>query len=261
MECGDPRLMILKSELPRDTFELIKECMISERLDAAKRLAGWFAHEVNNPLGAILGSAQLLERRLDIDITDIQQLEKYKNYLGIIQNQIDRCAQATGESINSFDIGEPVIRRTIATEAVQTAIDLVRYIYADAKINVRQDCEIPDVKADQQWLARILFELVTNALEESTEKPISIRLSYCIIPGEEKVLIRTEDLCCGIPENIQWKVFAPYFSTRERARGLGLTLSLEMAVRMNGDLILEKSGREGSVFLLSLPTWRINDDL
>lgn len=261
MECGDPRLMLLESELSGDTFRLIKEYMISERLDAAKRLSAWFAHEVNNPLGAILGSAQLLERRLGNDIEDAEQLARYNKYLSIIQNQIDRCAQVTGESVNCFDIGEPDIRRTDVIESIRKAVELVRYAYVDAGIKIGHDNSIPHVKADQQWLSRIIFELLTNALQESAESPVRIRISYHAIPGDEKVMIRVEDSGSGIPENMRWRIFAPYFSTRERSRGMGLTLSLEMTDRMNGSLVLESASSKGSVFLLSLPAWRVSDDL
>lgn len=261
MDCGDPKLLVLlESGLPADVFRSIKEYVISERLDAAKRLAAWFSHEINNPLGTILGSAQLLDRRLQKDIQDTDQLKQYKRYLNTIQTQTERCAQVTVESLSCLELGEPVFRKIDIIEAIYDAIQLVHNSFSDAAVNVNMDTyDIPHVKADRQWLSRIIFELVVNGIESSSNKPIMVAPYYHAVPGEEKILIKVTDAGSGVHEKLRWRIFDPYFSTRERARGLGLTLSLEMANRMSGSLYLEHTNNDGSTFTISLPVPKADD--
>jgi two-component system, NtrC family, sensor kinase len=229
--------------------------MAAERLEAAGRLAAWLAHQINNPLGAISGNAQLLARRLQRDISDPDELLQYLRYLDGIQGQTERCARITGEILNFARTGEPDLRRIDVRQVIGEAIELVSYAHPGSNIAFDSSDILPEVCADREWMTRMVFELLSNAVESSAGAPVSVNVTI----GPRDVRISVRDLGPGIPDDVLPRIFDPFFSTRERARGLGLTLCLEMARRMGGSLHVERPDDGGSVFTAAIPAWGRRD--
>jgi two-component system, NtrC family, sensor kinase len=229
------------------------ETVAAERLEAAGRLAGWIAHQINNPLGAISGNAQLLARRLQRDIGDPETLRVYLGYLEAIQSHTERCARITGEALNFTRPGDPELRKVDLPEAVMEAADLVRYAYPNSRIMLALDNEpgISEVKADREWLTRIAFEILSNAAVVSEDRPISVN----ICAGLSDVRVRISDSGPGIAEDVLPRIFDPFFSTRDEARGMGLTVSLEMTRKMGGSLKVERKKEGGCTFTAAFPIW------
>jgi len=222
-------------------------------------LAAWLAHRINNPLGAISGNSQLLARRLQQDIGDPEALKSYLRHIEAIQSQIERCAGITSEALSFTRPREPELRKLDVRDVVAEAVGLVQYARPDSRITPAADDKrrLPSVKADREWLARTVFELLSNAVEASCGGPVSVEVERVgSHRGRARVRVRVIDSGPGIPANVLPRVFDPFFSTREKARGLGLTLSLEMMQRMGGSLIVEKSDRSGSVFTIEIPVWK-----
>jgi len=225
-------------------------------------LAAWLAHQINNPLGAISGNSQLLARRLQRDIGDPDALKSYLRHIEAIQSQIERCAGITSEALSFTRPHEPEFRRLDIRGVIAEAIGLVRYVHPPRRIALAADGERhpPAVRADREWLARVIFELASNAVEASCG-PVRIEVGAARSQRDRasKVRVRVIDSGPGIAEDVLPRVFDPFFSTREKARGLGLTLSLEMMQRMGGSLRIERSDSGGSVFAIEIPVWRRRD--
>lgn len=228
------------------------ESAAAERLDASGRLAAWIAHQINNPLGAISGSAQLLARRLQRDVGDPEALRAYLGYLETIQSHTERCARITAEALNFTQSGDPDLHKVDALEAVTDAVELVRYAHPESEISLAAESDdLPDVRADREWLTRVVFEVLSNAVSASEDGPIRIEIQAL----RERVRIAVADSGPGIPDEVLPRVFDPFFSTRDEARGLGLTLSLDMMRKMNGSLGIVKSGGDGAIFAVEIPVW------
>lgn len=233
-----------------------RDLLAAQRLEAAGRLAAWVAHQINNPLGAISGNAQLLARRLQRDISDPELLQEYLKYIEGIQSQTERCARITGEMLNFTRPGDPDLRSVDVLAVIYDAIDLIQYAFPECIVECKadRDSELPRASADPDWLIRLLFELLSNAVQASDGKPVSIFVNQSDDPSG-RIRIDVQDSGCGIDENILPKIFDPFFSTREKSRGLGLTLGLEMSRKMDGDLKVVESSSGGSVFAVFLPIW------
>lgn len=152
------------------------EFMASERLDAAGRLAAWIAHQINNPLGAISGNAQLLARRLQRDIGDPEALGAYMSYLEAVQNQTERCVRITAEALNFTQFGEPDPRRLSVLDVVSDAVELVRYGHPESCVNLSAPAasKCLETRADREWLTRAVFEVLANAVQASGSRPVEI---------------------------------------------------------------------------------------
>jgi signal transduction histidine kinase len=235
-----------------------RDLLAAQRLEAAGRLAAWVAHQINNPLGAISGNAQLLARRLQRDIRDPELLQDYLRYIEGIQSQTERCARITGEMLNFTRPGEPDLRAVDLSGLIRDAIELVGYAYPGCEIECDSDewSDLPKASADSDWLIRMLFELLSNAVQASDRTPVFVSMQ---ITSAGRVEIEIRDFGSGIDDGILLRIFDPFFSTREKSRGLGLTLCLEMSRKMGGDLRVAETSESGSVFVASLPVWGQRD--
>jgi signal transduction histidine kinase len=240
-----------------------REVLAAERLEAAARLTAWVAHQINNPLGAISGSAQLLARCLERDIHDPDALKEYMRYLDAIRDQIERCARITGEMQSFTQSGEPDLRPVEIPSLLREAVDVITYAFpsSDVRLSPIGKPDLPRGKADREWISRILFELLSNAVEASDGRQVWIRAKA----GKEfegcpsNIHIEVVDSGKGIDAEVLPRIFDPFFSTREKARGLGLTLALEMVGKMGGSLQISKSNSSGSIFVVSIPAWGCKD--
>lgn len=223
----------------------------AERLEAAGQLAAWMAHQINNPLGAISGNAQLLARRLQRDVGDSDTLQAYMRHLEAIQAQTERCAAIISDALSVTQPHEPEFRRIDASKAVSEAIELVHYGRQGIEIVLDVEGSTPLVRADREWLIRVVFELLVNAIEASGG---NVRVE--VRKSKAEVQIRVIDSGSGMADDVRRRAFDPFFSTREKARGLGLTMGLDMMRKMNGTLEVEQSNEGGSVLTIEIPIWR-----
>lgn len=236
-----------------------RELLAAERLEAAARLTAWVAHQINNPLGSISGNAQLLARLLQRDIQDADTLKEYMRYLNGICDQTERCARITGEMLSFTQSGEPDTRPVDIHALVQESIDVISYAFPQSNVHFvpSHKDDFPRAKADREWLSRIIFEILSNAVEASDggDVAVKVRLMKETKDQPSNIHIEVEDSGNGIDDQILPRIFDPFFSTREKARGLGLTLSLEMVRKMGGALQVRKTSDEGTTFMVSIPLW------
>jgi signal transduction histidine kinase len=229
----------------------IRELINSEKLEAAGRLAAWLSHKINNPLGTISGNAQLLARRLDRDVGDSDSMETYTRYIDSIRSQIERCAQITNELLDFTRPRDVEIRKLDVLEAAQEAVELARY-GRSAALTISLDEKLPPVLADKELVVRVLYEVVTNAMNAAGEDG-SIDISGDVIAGTEWVRLIVSDDGAGIPKDVLPRIFEPFFSTREKSRGLGLTRSLAFMHQLGGTIDVVKTDSEGTKMAIQLP--------
>jgi len=229
-----------------------------ERLEAAAKITGWVAHQINNPLASTLGNAQLLARRLQRDISDPDLLSEYMRYIDGIRDQVERCARITSEMLSMTRLGEPDMQPVDVFDQVCDSVELASCAFDGSNIALvpNGEQELPKARADSEWLSRVLFELLSNAVEASQGRQVSVRVGSVPGPDGSVIEVEIEDCGTGIPANDLPRIFDPFFSTREEARGLGLTISLGMMRKMKGDLRLNKCDAGGCIFGLSIPAWR-----
>lgn len=236
----------------------IRECVNAEKLEAAGRMAGWLAHQINNPLGAISGNAQLLTRRLQRDVSDEVALGIYLRYTEAIQSQTERCALITGVILDFSRTREPRMRRIDVMEAVDEAVQTACYGRSEVNLSVnRAQREGPlVVNTDKELLVRVLHEVIVNAIQ-STAEGGSITVDAGFVPSQkDRVRIFVSDSGPGIPNDALPRVFEPFFSMREKARGLGLTTSLSIVRQLGGAIDITETGPEGTIVTVELPTGR-----
>ena len=233
--------------------KLEQQIIQSERLAAMGQMIGGFAHELNNPLTAILGNAQLLEER-ETDETSRKRLETL--------NQEARKAADIVKNLQFF-ARPPAPGRSLVdlNELVQRTVHLQSYPLRKSNITVDflPEPTLPAVVADSNQLMQVFLNLLLNAeqaIRESRDRgTIRVRLGRGAPGNSNSVWIVFQDDGPGIaPENLP-HIFDPFFTTRRPGRGTGLGLSICKTVlrEHGGNIEAATAPGGGAVFTITLP--------
>jgi len=229
--------------------KLEQQIIQSERLAAMGQMIGGFAHELNNPLTAILGYAELLQ--------DSATTETARKQVGDLHQQARRAAEIV-QNLQYFARPPAPGRSPVdLNELVQRTVQMQAYPLRKSNITVdfQPEPSIPAVVADPNQLMQVFLNLLLNAeqaIRESREKgSIRVRLER----KPDAVSIVFQDDGPGIaPENLA-HIFDPFFTTKRPGRGTGLGLSICKTVlrEHGGNIEAASAPGGGAVFTITLP--------
>ena len=250
------------SSIAHDMTErkLAQEALIrSEKLAAAGRLAATIAHEVNNPLEAVINAVYVAS--LDPTLTP-----ETRNHLMIADEELRRAAHITRQTLGFYRDEEA--RKYIALPEL---IDEVLAMYArklqvrDIEVHRRYRCAIHChveecagcILVNDGELRQVVSNLVANGMDALPDHgALYVRVSRLTCPkgNGERIYLTIADNGCGIrPENLK-RIFEPFFTTKEAVgTGLGLWVIQELVRKHNGSLRLRSRKDRGTVFRLSFP--------
>lgn len=225
------------------------------RLNTLGELAAGMAHELNQPLTAVLANTQAARRLL---AEDPPELEVARNAMHQAAEQARRAADVLGRLRRSIE--RPDQQRT--TQAIDLGAAIDRALYLLEPESTRRQVVItrdtpPGVTAwaDPVALDQIIHNLLMNALQALERVPASertLRLVTTLHGGE--ACLQVIDSGPGIAPDDLARLFEPFFSTREGGLGLGLSLSESLAHGMGGRLAAAAHAPRGAAFTLVLPT-------
>lgn len=223
------------------------------RLNTLGELGAGLAHELNQPLTAILADSQAAVRLLD---QDPPELSRAQQAMGHAAQQAKRAAEVVQRLHRTVERRDP---RDVTTEvdlraSAGEAIELLEPELARRGISVRVEGDGSRVKADPVAVEQVIHNLLLNALQALEQVPA----------GERRLLVRTgsapgvgtlavEDSGPGIAAEHLQRIFEPFFTTRSTGLGLGLSLCQSLAEGMGGALRVQARRPRGARFELSLP--------
>ena len=227
------------------------------RLTLIGELAASIAHEVNNPLGAMVTNASAGQRLLargQLRPEELRELladiiadgQRARDVIQGVRNMVRK-----GEASHSLVDIKDVIR------------DLLRIVRADTiarKVNlvVEVDANVGVVRGDRVQLLQVLLNLTVNAFEALTV--ISADARHVVIRADrvndEKVCVSVRDAGPGFPDGIVEKLFEPFFSTKAEGTGMGLAIARSIIEAHGGTLSGENWRDGGALFTICLPEAR-----
>ncbi|MCP1144193.1 ATP-binding protein [Lysinibacillus endophyticus] len=227
----------------------------SGKLAAIGEIAAGIAHELNNPLTAILGNSQLLLRVGKSD-------ERTNKLLSDIYVCGKRCKNIIQNLLTFSRQDEYSFEDFCINEAVEQVLDIIGDQFNKLNITIKKDLpkNLHCVQGNIQQIGQIILNLLINAKdaleEKDTEEKVILIESKEVIENEKKwVVLSIKDNGCGIPHHQQQDVFNPFFTTKEpgKGTGLGLSVSLGIAEKHNGFIEIDSTYMEGSEFRIKLP--------
>jgi PAS domain S-box-containing protein len=226
----------------------------SARLASIGTFASGVAHELNNPLTAILGfSGALLERVRNRERMDPVELEQY---LSIINAETLRCRD-TIENLSRFAReGEVQIRGFKLDECVGDALALVKARAMKKNVAIVKDISAAVcVSADLEKLQQAIVYVVTNSLDFcGSGSTVAITADT----GPQFVGLRISDNGPGIAPEVLPKVFDPFFTTKQVGQGMGLGLAMSYVImeECNGSIDVTSEKGKGTTVVLEIPVAR-----
>jgi GAF domain-containing protein len=234
---------------------LERQMLLTERLTTAGRLASGVAHELNNPLATIAGCAESLRARLgEGGLGERPDLEDFRHYLGLIEEEAYRCKEITG-SLLQF-VREPGSRRgpTDLNALIVKTIELLAHQarFGEAGFATELDPALPPVAANEGQLRQVFLGLAANGLEAMEGRG---RLTIRSRARRGEVEVEFEDEGTGIPDEILGRIFDPFFTTKPPGQGTGLGLAIAQSIVNDHGGRIEITSRpgKGSLFRVVLP--------
>jgi signal transduction histidine kinase len=242
-------------EAARRAEELLRLGQVG-RLNALGELAAGMAHELNQPLTAVLASTQAAQRLLEDP--EGPDLATARRALTQSVQQARRAADVVARLrrlVQPADSGAATVPVRLR-DAVDGALYLLSpQIGSQAvKTELQGLDDVPAVQADPVALEQIVHNLMLNALQALTAVPPGRRrLILGAASAGERVVLSVRDTGPGFPQGAMERLFEPFFTTREGGLGLGLSLCESLAAGMGGTLTARNRAEGGAELTLTLP--------
>jgi PAS domain S-box-containing protein len=229
--------------------ELEERAIQSEKLVALGELVAGIAHEINNPLSAVVGFSEILKDSNDLSKEDSQRIEKIYSAALRVAKIIRNLLEFSRKKPSEF-------RRHNLNEIVDKIIELTEYELHVDNVEVRKEfSETPSIWCDVTQMQQVILNIINNAHHAITEKGEKGIISLKTYSDDEKVYLEISDTGVGIPEIVINRIYEPFFTTKDVGKGTGLGLSIVYsAVKAHGgDIKVSSITGEGSTFIVSIP--------
>ncbi|MFQ6081899.1 MAG: PAS domain S-box protein [Candidatus Aminicenantia bacterium] len=231
--------------------KLEEQILHSEKLSTLGQMIASIAHELNNPLSAVVGFSELL-LGAECQGETREMLEKINNDAQrchrIINNLLSIVRSRTFEK-KYIDINE-VVEKTLEIKNYELKIDNI-------KVEKKLAPELPRTMADWHQIQQAVLNLINNAHYAMVKEKGEGKLIIGTKLKESKILIEISDDGPGIPEDALPKIFDPFFTTKEDTRSAGLGLSIVQRIIRDhqGEIRVSSEVGQGSTFTVGLPVF------
>lgn len=242
------RLLHRLEEAHRELREVQEQLIQGEKLAVLGEMSAQLAHELRNPLVSIGGFAQ---RLVKLELGNDRAAE----YAAIIAREVRRLEEMLS-NILTYTKQQPLCWEECDLNALLAeALELEEAVRQEAGIDLVLEvvAPLPHLLVDPRQLRQVLLNLLANARQAMLKGgTISVRAEPCPLRGEEGVAIEVEDTGGGIPANVMRNIFNPFFSTRPKGTGIGLSLSHRIVTQHQGEIEVV-NGPAGARFIVRLP--------
>lgn len=223
-------------------IRLVRASEMNSHLKEMNLAAAGLAHETRNPLNIIRGLAQLISKQTDTST------ETQKRSMEIV-NEADRVAAQLNEFINYSRPREvrhtTVHLNTVASEVVRA----LTYDIEEKQIALQITGDALAIKADEQLLRQIVFNLLLNAVQAVGERgQIQIRASRS---GSTEAKFEVSDDGPGVPVEQRMEIFKPYFTTTQKGTGLGLAVVQQICLAHGWEIKCAANAPRGASFQIT----------
>ena len=227
--------------------QMEQELILSSRLASIGEMASGIAHEINNPLTAVIGYAQLLGQR------DVP--EDIKEVVGVINEGAQRVAEIV-QKLLTFARGTKTENEPVDVNSVLTSILEMRSyeMYANnIEVTSELASDLPLTVANLGQLQQVFLNIVINAEQAMIEAHDRGRLSIKTERINNSIRVSIADDGPGIAKEDTSKIFNPFFTGRDRGTGLGLSIAYGIVKAHKGKIYAKSTLSKGSTFIVELP--------
>jgi two-component system, NtrC family, sensor kinase len=221
----------------------------ADKLASIGQLSAGVAHEMNNPLGIILGYTQLLLR------DEGSETERYKD-LKTIEKHVKNCKSIVEDLLSFARSSNPEREVINIHEAIGDVLNFVVQHSDLDKVEIIRDYDIniPPILINERKIKQVFMNLIMNA-KHAVGKTGTIKVTTKLDRPKNRAYIKVIDTGYGIEKKNLSRIFDPFFTTKPTGEGTGLGLSVSYGIIKNhdGEILVESKRGKGSTFTIVLP--------
>ncbi|MGB4270230.1 MAG: transporter substrate-binding domain-containing protein [Spirochaetota bacterium] len=238
-----------------DMIAMQNEFIKLQQFESLGILAAGIAHDFNNILTSIMGNAEiaslmLLKNTKEYDFAEI---------INGIKKSVKSAQSLTGQLLTYAKGGKPIKKEGNIIQLLHDTVDFVTH-GSSVKVEYIVEGPIENFDFDEHQISHVFRNIVLNAIQAMnnsgvltvTVKNVDLKNNVLQLPDGTYVMIQFSDTGKGIPQEHITKIFDPYFTTKEKGTGLGLTTSLSI-IRQHGGTITVSSSDKRTDFTIYLP--------
>jgi signal transduction histidine kinase len=215
-----------------------------DRLSLLGQLAAGLAHEIRNPLGSLIGSAEIIEGALGVGH------QKYE-FAQIMKKELLRLRDKLNEFLKFARPASPNIVPNHLNDVVHSTVTLAekQAVKMNCRIALALDENMPIVPIDAEQIGQILLNLLLNAVQAMPGGgTVTVSTGYT----DKALVLDVRDEGPGLEPGSEEKIFEPFYTKKTDGTGLGLAIAKQLVEGMNGTLTVAPSER-GARFVLRIP--------
>ena len=229
--------------------ELERQRMENEKLAITGRMAARVAHEINNPLAGIQYSFLLIKDSIPKD-------HQHYEYVGRIEKEIKRISSIVRQMLDLSRPPKQALQNFNINTTIRDVVAMLKVNFDKQGVTANYDTCSESLKVYmlEDSIRQVLFNIIQNAIDASPEGG-RIDITLKVDNGHVKIMV--SDKGSGIPDELQYKIFEPFFSTKGEiptgGLGLGLSICKSTLDIMGGSLYFKSEINKGTTFIIELP--------
>jgi PAS domain S-box-containing protein len=239
-----------RKKVEQETRGMEEQRHLTARLATVGQLAAGVAHELNNPLAAVQGFAQLLTERKDLE-------ESIRSDVECIFNEAKRATKITANLLSFARKHQPEKRLVSINEVIDRSLELHAYRMKVNNIDVQTElaADLPATMADFHQIQQVFVNIISNAEQAMTEAHGKGTLSVLSEWSGDTIKVALADDGPGIPQGDLDRIFEPFYTTKEVGKGTGLGLDICRGIveRHGGRMYAASVAGEGTTFVIEIP--------
>jgi len=245
---GNQAALAIENALAYEELKTTKgKLLVAEKLASIGRLAAGIAHEIKNPLTSIKTFTEYLNEKFN-------ESEFRNKFSRIVGGEVDRINHIV-EGL--LDFAQPKTPKTKLTDIPQIIEDVLILLENDVsknKIEVKKDfiSGLPPVLVDPEQIKQVLINLIINSLQAMENSP-KRKLTIATSKINDYLSLKISDTGCGLSTEQITSIFEPFYSTRDKGVGLGLSIVHSIIKAHNGKIEVQSQPNQGTTFTVLLP--------
>ncbi|MEH7223813.1 ATP-binding protein [Bacillus sp. JJ1566] len=240
-------LVVLLIENLNQQILLQRELRRSEKMNVISQLAASVAHEVRNPLTTVNGFLQLIIR--DENIT-----EKQRNYIDITLSELNRAQSIINDYLS---LAKP---NNSSTQLINISEELAKTVELMTSYSNIQNIEVQTsienrlfINGNKDEIKQVLINIIKNAIEAVGNDGL---LTIDAFSNDNDIIVKITDNGPGMTREQLSKIGTPFYSTKDKGTGVGLTICFQIIEQLKGSIEVESAIGKGTSFIIKLPTYQ-----
>ncbi|HSB05061.1 MAG TPA: ATP-binding protein, partial [Thermodesulfobacteriota bacterium] len=221
-----------------------KKLIRAERLAAMSHLAEGVAHEIRNPIMTIGGFA----RRIKAELTDA----RFRKYIDIIMEETLRLENLVTHIHDFLDVQAASPHSEPVAQVIEEALGTVETEAAQLNVTIIRDFRLDNlsIPIDRRQIRTALYHLIANAIDAM---PKGGTLTIAASQEKDALVISVQDTGCGIPKELLDSIYDPFFTSKTKGTGLGLTMVHQIIMNHRGEIRIRSEVDKGTIATIRLP--------